>query len=388
MSTIILAWEYERDPSHIARLYRLQKQLLAMGHKAYLIGTHLPPVQDASLPFLPAPQANLAINHKSVSMQKIGGFSDRLALMGFHDAKILHTLVTAWDHLFDLLQPDLLITDSAPVANLAAYQTMTCIQVSDGLSFPPDHLVDFPRLRPDVAPLMATKTLMQNVHYVQSQRKKNTPLYLPCIFQSSHHFICHLPEFDPYLTFRHKSVKFGPSTKLPVYPNANQRDYFFAFLDKQHPHVEEIAVGLSEVDKQGIFYIPGASSALQNYLTTAGMMVCDKMPALDEIIAKCSWVVHHGNISVAETALAAGIPQFTLPYHFESEWVSQHLIKLGVGMAIHQSTQPIKTTIAKIKEGHKKFSLREWATLRAQHLKQKKLVSLESAILDACQHWI
>jgi hypothetical protein len=386
MANIILTWEYERDLTHIARLKHLQKRLTEMGHQAYLIGTDLPIVEDDyHLPFLPAPRMNSPLLHKPRAVTKMGGFSDRLALLGFNDAKMLLTLTLAWDHLFALLKPQLLISDSAPIANLAAYQTIPCIQLSDGISMPPAHLHDFPRLRPDAPPLASTQAMLQNVHYVQAQRKKAAPPFLPALLQGNYHFVCHVADFDPYFTFRNKETQHGPYQALPAYPIQSDRQHFFAYLDKNYPDIEEIVISLTNMDKTGIFYIPGASGGLLEYLSTSGMTVHTRMPVLGDVLNQCAWVIHHGNSCVAEAALATGIPQFTLPYNFESDWVSYLLVELGVAVSIYPTVNPIETTSESIREGYKRYSLREWSGLRAQHLMQKQVVPLESAILAACQ---
>jgi len=394
MANIILTWEYERDITHITRLKYLQKKLSQMGHQVYMIGAHLSGLEEnENIPFLPAPRAAIASIHKPRSVTKIGGYSDRLAILGFNDAKTLRSLVATWDNLFELLKPQLLICDCAPVASLAAYKHIPCIQLSDGLSLPPHHLTDFPRLRPDAPPLASSQTMLQNVHIVQNQRNKSKPPYLPAILESDYTFITHVPEFDPYLTFRNNSaVTFGPFSNLPAYSVQHERNHFFAYLDLSFPDIEETIIGMTGLKKTGIFYLQGASYSLQQFITQSGHVVCEQFPALDEILNQCAFVIHHGNIAVAEAALSAGIPQFTLPTHFDSDWISHFLVNIGVCVAMYPEFNPVTTTAIKInaalevEKGYKNHNLREWSTLRAQHLKQKNYMTLETSLISACEH--
>ncbi len=386
MSTILLVWEYERNFSHISRLYQLQKQLIQLGHKAYLIGSQLPNIQSqASFPFLFAPYAKAPYLHKPQSITKIGGYSDNLTLLGFDDAKTLYSLVVGWDHLFDLLRPDLLICDFAPVASLAAFNNIPVIQVSDGFGLPPHHLADFPRLRPDVPLLGSTQNKLSNIHYVQMKRKKAVPPHIPAILNSEYQFICHVPELDPYISFRSRQTRYVFSSNIPTHFSAENRKHFFACLDKNYPDFEGILIGLTELDLIGIFYIPDAPKPLQQFIKSQGMEVYDELPHLGETLAKSAWVIHHGIQIIAESALFAGIPQFTLPYHFENDWISHALKNLGVGVGIYPTLHPITSVCAEIKKEYKNFSLREWATLRAAHLNQKEQNPIELAILHACQ---
>ncbi|GEM_PF-6424690 len=399
-SAIIIAWEYERDTSHISRLKHLQKQLKQIGHQVYLVGSSLPALEDSDcLPFISSPKAPAPAIHKPRAVTKMGGYGDRLALLGFNNARILANLVASWDTIFELINPRLLICDCAPVASLAAYKHIPSIQLSDALSLPPSHLADFPRLRPDAPPLASTHDMLKNVHAVQSRRKKELPPYLPAILQSEYSFISHIPELDPYQTFRsgNGNVKSGPFLPLPSYSIRNEKDYFFAYLKMDYPDIEEIIIGLSDLDKKGIFYIPGAPYGLQEYLVQSGMIVCQAYPVLNEVLKNCAFTIHHGDIVVAEAALAAGIPQFVLPNHFESNWVGHYLEQIGVGVSFHPALHPIAATknkienalmlktAEKIKRSSNKQTLREWADLRAQHFLQKKYEPIEAAIMDACR---
>lgn len=392
MATIIIAWEYERDFSHLERLKRLQRYFASQGHAAYLAGIDVPhSLDDAHLPFLSVPRAAPPSIHQSRTTVKIGGFGDRLALLGFNDASVLANQAAAWDTLFDLLKPRLLISDCAPVACLAAYQRIPCVQLSDGMSLPPAHLNDFPRLRTDAAPLAATHVMLKNVQQVMAARKQAIPDTLPAILGAEHVFITHIPEFDPYLTFRRDNVSSGPFLPLPVEPGFNDKPDFFACVDLAYPDMEEIIIGLSELDKRGIFYIPNISYALKQFLTQAGMHVCDSYPDLHEVLSRCAFAIHHGSLAVAEAALAAGVPQFTLPAQFESDWISHYLVNLGVAKSIYPDIHPLATTSKKInaameiRDFKHKYSLREWAELRARHLRQKAYEPLEKKVVNICK---
>ncbi len=394
MANIILTWEYERDSSHIARLKYLYNELTRQNHQVYMIGADLPPLETGeSIVYLPAPRAPAAAIHKPGSVTKIGGFGDRLAMLGFKDAKTLYNLTAVWDNYFQLIHPDLIICDAAPIASLAAYKSVPCIQLSDALSLPPYHLSDFPRLRPDAAPLASSRDMLMNVQYVQNKRNKASPPVLPAILHSDYTFITHIPEFDPYLTFRPDTVvSSGPYNQLPAYSIHHERNHFFACLDLSYPDIEETIIGLGELDQKGILYLQGATSSFQQFLQESGHIICKEFPALDEILPKCAFVIHHGNVAVAEAALSAGLPQFTLPATFENDWVGRYLVNIGVCIALYPHYNPVTTTaksiqtILDIKKGCKDHNIHEWSALRAQHLREKSYVPLESAVMNACEN--
>jgi UDP:flavonoid glycosyltransferase YjiC (YdhE family) len=57
-------------------------------------------------------------------------------------------------------------------------------------------------------------------------------------------------------------------------------------------------------------------------------------PSLAEVLPGVSAVIHHGSLSTAEAALAAGRPQVALPRHLEQELTARALADLGVGRAL------------------------------------------------------
>lgn len=393
MANIILAWEYERDTAQIDRLKQLYYKLRAMGHQVFMVGPELTVMDtDIDILFLSAPRAPVTSLHQPHSVIKIGGFSDRLALLGFKDANTLRNLTKAWDTLFQLLQPHLIICDCAPVASLAAYKNIATIQMSDGISLPPYHLTDFPRLRPDAVPLASSREMLKNVCIVQTQRNKCIPPSLPAILESDYTFITNMPELDPYFNFRSgTSAVIGPYSALPEYSIHHQRDHFFACLDLNYPDIEETVIGLTELDKKGIFYLHGASFSLQQYIQQMGHIISAAFPSMREVMAKSAFVIHHGNITLAEAALAAGLPQFNLPANFENDWISQNLVNLRVCVTIYPEFDPISKpakdirTVLEIKQGCKNHHILEWAALQAQHVKDKNYVPLENAVISACE---
>lgn len=383
MAKIIIAWEYDKDDFQISYLKYLQTQLISLGHQVYLVGTNYPANFDTIYPFLFAPKINQLSLHKPRGLTKIGSFGDRLATMGFKEVTTLEFLVHAWEHLFALLKPDLLITDCAPIANLTAFNEIAVIQMSDGFGLPPHHLLDFPRLRPDAPPLVDTHRMLHNVQWVQEKRGKSAPDSLPALMQGIESFIYHLPDFDPYLVFRSESYTCGPFFTKNGTTQDKSPQQFFAYLEDSYPDIEEIVIALTEFDKKGIFYIPGAPAVLRNYLQAKDMQICEHLSNIDDILSHCDYVIHHGNTSLAQAAIYAGIPQFMLPQHFESDWISHMLMERGIGLSIYPSYHPIQSTIDQIKYGRQKTSLREWAKLRAQQIKQRSCMPINEAVISA-----
>lgn len=386
MATIILAWEYNKDPFSLQKFFSLQDELILRGHKVYLVGVNLPSHDNARRPFLPAPTAGSPLIHKPRGIIKIGGFSDRLVLLGFNNPHLLYTLANCWEHIYTLLKPNLLIADCAPVASLVAQGLIPIIQVTDGFSLPPSHLMEFPRLRPDVPPLATSESILHNIQSVQEKRRKPISFDFACLFESEANFICHLPHFDPYFSLRKGNVTYGSFNNLPSLNLMQPRQYFFAHLDLNYPDIEEIIISLTQLEQKGFYYIPDLPASLRIFLTSKGGMLIDNLVDFEKVLLQCSFVVHHGNLTIAESALCAGILQFSIPYNFESDWLANLLNKLNVGLSIYSAINPIEALARTIKENWNRLSLKEWAILRAQHLQQQNYKPIQEMILDACSY--
>ena len=98
--------------------------------------------------FLKAPQLNdlpyaryaapmMRRNSPSVAL-RIDSFADILLSFGFSDADVLGRAVRDWMKLFDVVQPDRIVLDYAPAAQLAAQlQGLPAFQITNGFDSPP-----------------------------------------------------------------------------------------------------------------------------------------------------------------------------------------------------------------------------------------------------------
>jgi len=383
MATIILAWEDGKGLSHLSRLLEIGTRLFAQGHCIYVIVRDVTYLQwfkhDFKVLASPVYQHSPA---NTLRKHRIGGYADYLTLLGFNSVKNLSQLINAWDQLFHLIKPDLLICDNAPLASLAAFNTLPCLQVSNGFNLPPLNLPTLPRLRPDVPPLAREEVLLENILRVQIPRKRPPLRQLADITNGHTRFVCHLPELDPYYLSR-QSEHTGPLLPLPFASNSSNSQHFFAYLSASYPGLDDLLVKIAESPGQGSFFIPNASSMLKKFLKQSGKNVYENLPSISEITTTHNLIIHHGGLTLAQLALHAGLPQILLPLSLETDIISYRLKEQQVGFRIDNSQQPYEIADQILATMQGLHLLQEWSTFKSQEIQQRNCFPLMDSIIAA-----
>jgi UDP:flavonoid glycosyltransferase YjiC (YdhE family) len=137
MKTIFFAWEMGANYGHIASIAPVARALRCMGHRCIIASqTVLTAFQTHDPPFdmiLPAP-----LSRRRRASAATLTYPQLCKDGGFDDAEELVALTRSWCALIDLIKPDLLVSEHAPVALLAAAITGTpCAQLGSGFMVPP-----------------------------------------------------------------------------------------------------------------------------------------------------------------------------------------------------------------------------------------------------------
>lgn len=345
MARIVLICEYERGLSHFMRLANIAKTLKNANHEVYVV--YDTPVTAKFLtcsdlfPILSSPRSRDWTS--AAKTLRIGGYNDKLAMVGFKNADDLKALIKSWRALFDLISPSLIICDQAPTAALAAFDLIPTLHLGDGFSLPPLISGDFPRLRADVLPIIKSKQLYDNIKSVQNGFGIRCPLETTEWGGKAgeNQFICHIPELDVYLPYRKSHVS-GPFFPLPKACLPLQRKTFFAYLSGGYPFLDLVLVALVESKLQGEIVIPGLSKQAENYLLKHGIKVHEMsdVTSFDTLMAGKHLVIHHGGVHAAELGLALGAVQVIIPTSTETSLIGIKIqeAKCGEILPAHKSS--------------------------------------------------
>ncbi len=333
MKTVLFAWELGEGLGHVGGLRSVARELAAHGHQAVFavrdVGSRAL-VKDDGYPVLQAPVWLQPVPRGYLGT---GSYADILAIHGFADADDLSMMVAAWQDLFDVVKPDLIVVDHSPTACLAAYGAVPVALIGNGFTVPPMEFPSFPPIRPEVPPTVPEQRLIEVVHAVQRRRKRSAPETLPGLLASPVRSVCTLPELDPYHGVRSEPVV-GAIGALPARTPPPAEPALFAYCAADFGAIEDLVLCLAEVDVPVSVYFRGNAGSLPRFLKGQGIHVYDNPPPLTEVLPKVSAILHHGGNHTAHAGLASGRPQVVLPQHLEAELTAGAIEAMGVGIRL------------------------------------------------------
>jgi hypothetical protein len=341
MSIILLAWELGGGMGHTARLRKIADALRDAGHTPVMA---LASVTGAAMPYptLQSPHYRRSAPQGFLARS----YADVLAMHGWHDAQVLGGLVGAWQAMYDLVKPKVVIVDHAPTACLAAYGRLPVVQVGNWFSMPPVDGPEFPALVPQQAPVMEQAQMFEVVRNAQLKRGALYPYVLTGIFTEClsavecWRFPMFLPELDGYAAHRKEQV-YDPLEGVPALSdpkNDEDRFNFMAYLTAENPKSEEFLKAMAQYSR-GDVYLRGASREQNSRLRSYCLGTFDGHPAPLEAVLWHKIIVHHGG-SLANSALAAGRPQILMPQHLEQVVTAKLVADMGVGAMLTAQAVP------------------------------------------------
>jgi len=329
--TVLLINELGAGYGHVDPLLRVGAALAERGNRIVCA------MSDVVRPGLllrragyPVVQAPIWPGHR---VAKGVGYGDLLTVHGFESVPALMLMTGAWQDLFDLVSPDLIVADHSPTAALTAYRSIPTVLIGNGFAMPPADLPVFPPLVSEGEPLTAEAKLLEVVKEVQAHRGRPAPPTLPSLFAADFRGVMTVPELDPYCDCRSEGV-LGRPEPLPRYtPRAPGRSVY-AYLGVEHPDIYDIVSGLCAADIGLICHIRGDQGVMAASLEATGATMLAEPADLAEVLPTCAAVVSYASTGLAHAALAAGRPQLALPYDLEKEAMAASLDGLGVSRTV------------------------------------------------------
>lgn len=339
MAHVLLAWELGGNSGHATRLAKLVSALRERGHRtslavqrpdAFRRWRNTPGFSEIrQAPIWPG----LFRHSEIMPLRGEVAWGDVLAGVGLSDSGILEYLLRSWDQILADAAPDLVITDFAPAAMLAARGRLPVIAVGTGFTVPPDQTHSFPLLRPAAASARIDEAALLQVVNRSLWQLRRAPLErLTEIAQATLSCPATFTELDPYAA--HRTTPSLPPFLSGPPGHCGDGQEIFAYVPTTDPMGRVLAGALALVAAGGravSAWLPGLIGPEAEHMARSGVQLHSTPLAQSEIAARARLFVGTGGLGATSAALAAGLPMALMPLDLEKHLTAEAVRKLGAG---------------------------------------------------------
>lgn len=256
--------------------------------------------------------------------------------IGFADADALFGLVRGWHTLFDLIKPDLVISDHSPTALLASRTRLhKIVATGTGFAIPPDRS-PLPVLRHTSAQeatrlLKDEQQVLDNMNSVL-ERLGGRPLTRVTQLFAEHPAIFRtFRELDHYGARAHIKYWGSWETSLGVKPEwpAAEGPKIFAYL-KPFREIGGVLEAINRIGAPTLIYGNIDPATKQRY-TSPTLRFSPQPLDMQRIGAECDLAILHTTHATLADILLAGKPVLLLPLTLEQYVLTERVEKMGVG---------------------------------------------------------
>lgn len=273
--------------------------------------------------------------------------ADILMIFGFADAKHLSGLLAAWQSVFDLVKPDLVLANYAPLSLLAARLAgIPIAKVCIPFEVPPS-IHPAPPFRPTKGPNLGTSdaTVISTVNTVFGP---DTISAVHQIFESNKTFFVTFEELD-YFGPRTNATYLGAlfsedEGDAAQWRGSGTAKRVFGYLNPGLPGFESLRLALQASPHNYSIVLRDVDENEVKRWNSGNVVATNKHVNLQSAIDACDAVVSHGGLGFTTAALLAGKPLVFHVRQFEQLLTASQVTKLGAGL--HKQTRDVQTTLS------------------------------------------
>ena len=356
MARFVLAWEHGGGLGHAMSLAQVARVLLARGHDVTLVWRNPGAAHHVLGPLLHHPRLRLRAAPtwpgqviKPPLPHPVSTYADLLCLVGYLDPSSLTAHTSSWLDLLRTLQADVLVTDHAPGALLAAkaWPDLRTAQIGNGY-FQPPRRTPLPSFRFwDATQVDAAHEATVLAHCQAAQKACGiTPLTRLSDLLNTHlDALLTWPELSTYdpglLTENHLFIGPLPSTATalaPQWPPSPSAQRCLAYLKAGHPDTPTTHAILRLLIDAGIptlLVLSGGTDAEAALLAPhPHVRLVNQLVDMNLALQQADVVVCQGSSGTVLASLSAGRPLLMLPGHVE-QWINSYRVcDLHAGIAL------------------------------------------------------
>ncbi len=341
LSRVLCIWELGGEQGHLAVLSNLNEALQQLGHEPSFA------LKDLSQAHIYFKSDLHRVFQAPVWQQRlkpaapVQSFADALLLKGYRESGTLKSLVMAWRNLIESISAELIFTNYAPTAQIAARSLgLPIIAIGSGFAVEPPGRpgVHWQTFQPEVdGGVTANETLcLEAVNQVESDLGVPISAYLSDVNHADAYIFHHQRELDVYGRHRPNSAMYHPMAPpnigLPV-SSAELQDspIVFAYLKVYFPKLEVVLEALCRLPVKVVVCCLGMSRSQLVEWRNKGLEIYGQILQLDEMLPRCRLLISHGGAGITSNALSCGIPFLGLPFHMENLSICVAARDSGVG---------------------------------------------------------
>lgn len=268
-------------------------------------------------------------------------YSEILLLSGYSQTQRLAIGLKAWRDLLTLLQPDLVIFDFAPTAQLAGRGlTHKTIILGNGYTVPPvsSSLPSFLVGANPARALESEHQLLININKALNLTDIKPIEAVSELFESHHTFVIGASDLDCYAAHRtveeYVGVVLGTEgSAAPVWHRSDSKPRAFVYLHSKFPFCKELMALLSTRLQCNVYI--GGNNALSPAEALSEFGHVSNIPYdMRKMAQESDVLISHGGFNTAMQFLVEGKPVILLPLYTEQKQFSTRVANLGLGLQV------------------------------------------------------
>lgn len=339
MSRILITWELGGHLGHLGRLLPVAEAVRQAGHEILFAVCNMRSAAQVLTPrgfeYVQAPLLSSAARLR----QPPASYAELLLAEGFGDRDGLSGVLRAWERMFQLYCPDLVLADHSPSVLLGVRHCgIRAVPIGNGFEIPPDtspmpsirvwEKIEQTRLARSEA--RALQTINQCVGGAARLER------LADLFHRQPAVIATFAELDHYRErgpCDYAGPLFSPLSAAPCPWPGSGRRRIFGYLHNGLPGLANLLEALRQLDAEIVCVITGLSEAACRSHSSHNLTLLARPIDIQSALGAAHLGIAQGGTG-ANQFLLAGVPLLLIPATVEQFLLCQRIQELGAGIYI------------------------------------------------------